>query len=661
MSHQIETNLIHVYPMREQLTELAYDLWWSGIPGVNALWRDLDPALWDALNHSPVAMLREVDTIPEAWLERAAPLLARWEAVRAAAPMPDCPAITYLCMEFGIHESLPIYSGGLGILAGDHIRSAADLGLDFAGVGLFYREGYFYQVLHEGQQSSAYPLRDPTDLALRPVLDDEGAPLKITIPYGTEDMVARAWEVRLAGVRLYLLDTNLPENSEEVRDLTRRLYGGDNRTRIGQEILLGIGGVRLMNALGRQTDVFHMNEGHAAFSVLELWADGMREGLSRQAAWDATEQKCVFTTHTPVPAGHDRFWWDSVNDLLGPYRESLELREGAFMDLGREDPTDLSTPLSMTVLALRGSRAANGVSALHGEVSRGMFADLGFQIDHITNGVHPGAWLAPEMEALFDARLPGWRAQHSDLAFWSGAESLPAADLLAARRAMRGRLVQEVRRRVGRDVLDPTALTIGFARRFAPYKRGDLIFTDPDRLAALLDQGVQIVYGGKAHPNDTAGQAIIARVLRWARDPRFRNRVILIPNYEADFGRLMTQGCDVWLNNPRRPREASGTSGQKAALNGNPNCSVLDGWWPEAFDGRNGWAIGTTRDWEDTEAQDAADIESLYSVLTSEILPTFQQPERWAKIMAHTIATCMPVFNTHRMVMDYLTGMYRAG
>lgn len=646
--------------MREQLTELAYDLWWSGIPGVNELWRDLDPALWDDLNHSPVAMLRELETIPASWLEKAAPLLQRWEAMRQAPPLPNCPAITYLCMEFGIHESLPIYSGGLGILAGDHIRSAADLGMNFVGVGLFYREGYFYQVLHEGQQSSAYPCRDPADLALRPVLDEDGEPLKVSVPFGNETMAVQAWEARLAGVRLYLLDTNLPENNDEMRDLTRRLYSGGQRTRIGQEILLGIGGIRLMKALGRQTDVFHMNEGHAAFSVLELWADGMRDGLSRQEAWTQTEQQCVFTTHTPVPAGHDRFWWESVNKLLGPYRTSLSLREGTFMDLGREEPGNINTPLSMTVLALRGSRAANGVSALHGEVSREMFADLGFQIDHITNGVHPGAWLAPEMEAVFDDHLPGWREHHSDEAFWGAAEDLPRDALLTARRSMRGRLIEGVRRRLGRAVLDPDALTIGFARRFAPYKRGDLIFTDPDRLAALLDQGVQIVYGGKAHPKDVAGQAIIARVLRWARDPRFRNRVILIPNYEADFGRLMTQGCDVWLNNPRRPREASGTSGQKAALNGNPNCSVLDGWWPEAYDGRNGWAVGTTRDWTDTEAQDAADVESLYGVLTNEILPTFQQPEKWGDIMAHTIATCMPVFNTHRMVLDYLKNMYRA-
>ena len=649
--------------MRERLTELAYDLWWTGVPGVNALWRDLDPALWDALNHSPVAMLREIDleTISPEWMARAEGLAERWDRVRAAPPMPDCPAIAYLCMEFGIHESLPIYSGGLGILAGDHIRSAADLGLDFVGVGLFYREGYFHQVLHAGQQSAAYPLRDPADLALRPVLDEDGEPVHVEIPYGSETMIARAWEVRLANVRLYLLDTNLPENTEEQRGLTSRLYGGDSHTRIGQEILLGIGAVRLLRAIGHTPDVFHMNEGHAAFSVLELWAEGLRTGLSRQEAWDATEKQCVFTTHTPVPAGHDRFWWNSVNSLLGPYREDLELAKGTFMDLGREDPSNIHTPLSMSILALRGSRAANGVSALHGAVSREMFDGLGFEIGHITNGVHPGAWLAPEMEALFDANLPDWRDHLSDEAFWGAAEALPVAALLTARRTMRSRLIDGVRSRLGRDVLDPEALTIGFARRFAPYKRGDLIFTDPDRLAALLDQGVQIVYGGKAHPRDTAGQAIIARVLRWARDTRFRDRVILIPNYEADFGRLMTQGCDVWLNNPRRPREASGTSGQKAALNGNPNCSVLDGWWPEAFDGRNGWAIGTTRDWEDTDAQDAADLESLYSVLEEDILPMFGEPDRWAACMAHTIATCMPVFNTNRMVMDYLQDMYRAG
>ena len=647
--------------MRDQLLELAYDLWWTGEPDAALLWRDLDPDHWDEVHHNPVALLRDVDLslAPTGWAERAADLLARWQAFHAEPRPEGGPSVAYLSMEFGLHESLPIYAGGLGMLAGDHLRSASDIGINLVGVGLLYRQGYFKQLIYDGRQVAAFPPNDPERLAMRPALDREGRPLEVYVPHGHHYYRARAWVVTIGRVKLVLLDTDFAGNATEHRCLTRQLYGGNAENRLAQEVLLGIGGARMLTAMGYAPDVFHLNEGHAAFVVLELWGRYLDKGMDPGEAWVLARSRCVFTTHTPVEAGHDRFGWESIRGALEGYRESLRLPPGAFMDRGRVRPGDIHETLCMTVLALRGSRAANGVSALHGEVSRQMWRELPFRIDHITNGVHPTAWLAPETATLLDEHLPGWRDHFEDADFWSAARDIPADALLACRDARRARLVAEVRRRLGRDVLSPDALTIGFARRFAPYKRANLLFTDPDRLAALLDDSVQLIFAGKAHPQDLHGQEILAEVIRWTSHPRFRRRIVFLPDYDHEVGRLLTQGCDVWLNTPRRPREASGTSGQKSSLNGNLNCSVLDGWWPEAWDGDNGWAIGDNREWERVEDQDRADADNLYSVLEQQVLPAFVDRAEWARRMAHTLATCVPVFNTHRMVRDYDQKMYR--
>ncbi len=650
--------------MKDRLLALAKDLWWTTQPDADHIWGTLDRELWEAVHHNPLAMLREADLnlAPPGWDAQAEDLLARWEAFHETARNTPLipPKVAYFCMEFGLHESLPIYSGGLGVLAGDHLRSASDLGLDLVAVGLFYTRGYFEQVIHDGQQVAAYPVNDPDRLAMAPALGPDGKQVEVVVPYGRHSFNARVWEVTVGRVRLFLLDTDYDANPLQYRVLTRNLYGGNQETRIAQEVLLGVGGARALDALGLSVDVFHMNEGHAAFLVLELWGRALARGLSPVEAWNDARERCVFTTHTPVPAGHDRFPWEVADAALVGFRESLGLPQGAFMDRGRIRPGDIHEQLTMTVLALKGSRAANGVSRLHGEVSRQMWEKLPVPIGHITNGVHPTAWLGPNMAALFDKHLPGWRTNLQDVAFWKDAEQIPADELLRAAESQRGRLVDGVRWRVGRPVLNSHQLTIGFARRFAPYKRGALIFSDPDRLLAILDQGVQVVFAGKAHPADALGQALVAEVIKWSRDPRFRGRVVFVPGYEMNLGRLLTQGSDVWLNNPRRPREASGTSGEKAALNGGLNLSVLDGWWPEAWDGDNGWSIGSTADWEDTEAQDKADAESLYSTLEQQVLPAWKDQPGWARRMGHAIATCMPVFNTNRMVADYHRLMYRA-
>ena len=648
-------------PLWSDLIALATDLWWTSRPAAHALWARLDPVRWEALNHNPLTLLREgaLAQADAQWREDARALLTLWHATHAR-PEPVGPLTAYFCMEYGLHESLPIYSGGLGMLAGDHLRSAADTDVPLVAIGIFWGEGYFRQVLHEGRQMPAFCKNERARLPIKAVLGPDGRPVVVRVPMGAGTLAARAHEVHIGRVRLFLLDADIPENTPEQRTFTQRLYYGDSRTRLIQEVLLGIGGVRLLRAIGIEPDVFHMNEGHAAFLTLELWARGLQAGMEAEAAWTALTERCVFTTHTPVPAGHDRFSWALVDPILGAWRAQLGLWPGAFMDLGRERPGDVDETLCMTVLGMRASRSINGVSALHGEVTREMWRSLKIPSGHITNGVHPGAWLALETMDLWDRNLPDWRLHLADNDYWQSVHAVPQAEILAARDARRRRLLNEVQRRVGGPALDPDALTIGFARRFAPYKRGDLLFSDPDRLDALLDAGVQVLYSGKAHPADTAGQAIVARVLEFVRDPRYRGRVIFVPDYDMALGRLLTAGCDVWLNTPRRPREASGTSGQKAAINGNLNCSILDGWWPEAWDGSNGWAIGQAAEYADQDDQDAADAADLFRVLEDEVLPTFRDPARWARMSASAMATCVPLFNTHRMVLDYQASMYNA-
>ena len=644
------------------LRKLAADLWWTTEPDAHLLWRDLDPDQWEALHHRPLAMLTpdRVQNAPAPWKARAERLIQKWNE-RNARPKPTNPTIAYFCMEYGLHEGFPIYSGGLGILAGDHLRSADDHNLDFVAVGFFWSEGYFTQRIVDGVQVAEYRRAEPEHLPIKPVLDETGKRLQVAVRIGRTPVTVQVWKTNVGRVQLFLLDTDVDDNEPKYRALTRRLYGGDKRARAAQEVLLGVGGTRVLQQLDIRPKVYHLNEGHAAFLILELWAQGIHAGLDRDAAWAQAKESCVFTTHTPVPAGHDRFNWEIADSVLVGLRESLDLPSGSFMDLGRVRPGDVNESLCMTVLGLRGSRMANGVSALHGEVSRKMWEDLGHPIGHITNGVHPTAWLAPEMAALFDRCLPNWREHLDDNDFWKqagDANVLPRTELWQARQAIRARMVDQLNHRLGGTRLSPERLTIGFARRFAPYKRGNLILSNPTKLVELLRAGVQIIFAGKAHPSDKNGQAIVEEVVRRSADPRTLGQVLFVPEYDAEVGRLLTQGCDVWLNNPRRPREASGTSGQKASLNGNLNCSILDGWWPEAHDGRNGWAIGGTFVPKDMATQDAIDEDALYTILQRQVLPAFQDPDHWASMMAHAIQTCMPRFNTHRMVKDYLQQLY---
>lgn len=658
--------------MQSRLRRLCNNLWWCWDAEATAMFAALDPQRWEELGHNPIALLQELS--PEVVRERSAPYLdsvdRRFDAYLEAADtwaareLPALKApVAYFSMEFALHESLPIYSGGLGVLAGDHMKSASDLGIPFIGVGLLYRQGYFKQLIAYNEQVPAWP---KTPLGLTPLRLLE--PM-IEVPDGPHTFLARIWELDVGRARLLLLDSDVPGNLPEQRMLSQQLYGGEADTRIAQEILLGIGGVRALRALGIEPSVIHLNEGHAAFAILERWREEIASGANPAVGLDRARRTCIFTTHTPVEAGHDRFGWELVRPALGAMWEEMGLPEGAFMDLGRVQPGNLSETLCMTVLALRGSRAANGVSRLHGEVSREMWRGLHPQLEvekvpigHVTNGVHAPSWMHPAVADLLDRVSPGWRdgvvpslAAASDLELWE------------LRSSLRASLVGWARHAVGREWLDPSALTIGFARRFAPYKRGNLLFTDPDRLARILhdpERPVQVLFAGKAHPRDEAGQNIVREVIRWSRQDRFRGRVVFLPDYDMALGRRLVQGVDLWLNTPRRPREASGTSGMKVPLNLGINCSVLDGWWPEAWDGTNGWAIGEGLEAATEEEQDAHDAESLYTLLETAIVGEFYTrgdddvPEAWVRRMRRSLETCYREFHTHRMVAEYARRYY---
>ncbi|MES2644961.1 MAG: alpha-glucan family phosphorylase [Myxococcota bacterium] len=659
--------------IRDRLRELAGNLWWCWDPEATALFAGLHPERWEEVHHSPLALLEE---LPDAALAPAEAMLASVEARRdaylsskdtwATRNVPGLVApVAYFSMEFALHESLPIYSGGLGVLAGDHMKSASDLGVPFVAVGLLYREGYFKQVIAHGRQVVAYP---PVPLDQTPL---KKLDIVVEVPHGHHTYKATVWELRVGRARLLLLDSDIDGNPAEHRELSQQLYGGDESTRIAQEVLLGIGGVRALRALGIQPSVFHMNEGHCAFLVLERWREEMARSASHEEAFAKAKASAVFTTHTPVAAGHDRFRWELMQDTLRGMREQMGLPAGSFMDLGRVRAGDMNETLCMTVLALRGSRAANGVSALHGVVSRDMWKELypktpvaEVPIGHVTNGVHAPSWMHPRVQDLLDQRSPGWR-EGAPLSLAKAADE----ELWALRGVLREEIVRYARAEAGRDWLSADRLTIGFARRFAPYKRGNLLFSDPDRLARLVcgDRPVQILFAGKAHPRDAAGQGLIRDVIRWTRDERFRGRVVFLPDYDMALGRRLVQGVDVWLNNPRRPREASGTSGMKVPLNLGINLSVLDGWWPEAYDGTNGWAIGDDREYAIQEEQDSADAESLYGLLEQQVTAEFYDqdasgvPRAWVKRMRRSLETCYRAFHTDRMVEEYALRYYTTG
>ena len=611
-----------------------------------------------------------------------------WFSERSSGKADDVYA--YFCMEYGWHEAVALYSGGLGVLAGDHTKAASDLGVPLVAVGPWFPEGYFHQrVALSGEQEAFYERLSPSEMPFTPVLKG-GEEVRVGVTLQGREVQLRAWHLAVGTIPVYLLDTDVPENAPEDRGLLSRLYGGDQRTRIAQEILLGIGGVRLLRALGIDPTSWHMNEGHSAFMPLERCRELVEAGVPFSEAREVVAAGTVFTVHTPVAAGNDTFPFDLINGFFSGFWGSLGLSQSEFHDLGRHDH-GWGPVFSMPALALRFSTGRNGVAKLHGETSREIWRDLWPEvptdevpITHITNGVHDKTWVAPEIHELVGEVLPAdWRERFDDAAMWAEAKNLDNAKLWAVRQELNQQSIKFFRNRLAKQrtrygssptavresetLFDKNTLTIGFARRFATYKRATLIFRDLDRLARILgdaDKPVQLVFAGKAHPADKPGQALISTIQALSQEPRFAGKILFIEDYDMAIGRAMTRGVDVWLNNPRRPLEASGTSGQKAAMNGILNLSILDGWWPEGFDGENGWAIGSGVNMSVSDAADAADADALYDLLEHEVVPLYYErdedgvPQRWMERSKDSIATISPAFNARRMVKDYVERFY---
>jgi glycogen phosphorylase len=690
-----------------RLYELAYNIWWSWHPEALDMYRELDPKLWEETGHNPVRFLTEVQ--PE-HLQQAvhnASYLEHYDRVlkdfdhymhpRAETwfsqnyPELVNHTIAYFSAEFGLHEALPIYSGGLGILSGDHCKEASDLGLPFVGVGFLYPQGYFRQsVTREGVQEASYDKLLFSEAPAIPACDPDGNETMIQVELPGRRIHAKVWKLQVGRITLYLMDTDVAPNAPNDRELAARLYGGDREMRISQEIVLGIGGVRALRALGISPNAWHINEGHAAFLNLERCRELVASGLSFDEACEAVAANSLFTTHTPVPAGNDTFSYDLVDKYFSSYWGQLGLTREQFMDVAREDH-GWGPSYGMTVLALRLTGQQNGVSALHGAVSREMWQFLWpgvdadeVPIDFITNGVHSPSWIAPEMNTLFKRYLgEDWEERVDEPDLWNAIMDIPDEELWNIHMQRKEVLISYARRklkshhlRLGEgsrqmaefeQMLSPDALIIGFARRFATYKRATLIFCDLERLRRLLnnpDRPVQIIFAGKAHPADGPGKSLIEQVYRFSRSDAFRGKVIFLENYDMDMARYLVSGTDLWLNNPIRPHEASGTSGQKAALNGQPNCSILDGWWAEGFNGQNGWAIGEEREYHDPNVQDEADSLSLYSIIEEKIVPTYYDrdddgiPHAWIAFMKEAIRTCAPTFSMRRMVKEYTNRFY---
>ena len=691
------------------LEGLANNLWWTWHQDARALFQRLDPTLWALTGRNAVDVLRRVDADRLAEAARDPVFMREYDAVMSQldavleqrrswyrethgdlAPG----GIAYFCAEFGVHASIPIYSGGLGILAGDHFKEASDLGIPLVGVGLFYQKGYFRQRMTEdGRQLAIEEPFDADSMAIRKVLGngEEGAHASVTLDGRVVHL--GVWEMLIGRSSIYLMDTDIEANQPEDRELSHQLYSGDNEMRLRQEIVLGIGGVRVLRALGIHPDVWHANEGHAAFMTLERFREYVEDGLSGEEAGRRVSESTVFTTHTPVAAGHDAFSLDRMDRYFKHYLDRLGLSREELFALGRHPHDD--GRFHMSTLAIRMSDARNGVSERHGEVARRMWrsmwpdvaSDDDVPIGHVTNGVHVPSWVSPPFRDLFHRYLgPDWELQHDDPALWERALDLPDHLVWEAHKKCRGRLFTELRMRArGRwtdgesapsqvvaagTLLGPRTLTIGFARRFATYKRATLLFKDIERLRAiLLDpwRPVQIVMAGKAHPADAPGQELLAEVYGMASDPAFAGRIAFVENYEMNVARELVSGVDVWLNTPRPPMEASGTSGQKAAINGVPHLSTLDGWWAEGFTRLNGWAIGedlggeTPEDWAVADQEDA---ESLYRVIEEEIRPLYYTrdadgvPRGWVRMMKQAIRTGGARFTARRMLKDYTEGYY---
>ena len=688
-----------------RLDDLALDLSWSWCRDGRDVFRRLDYRVWRETDHNPVLMLRTVR--PERLAEAAQDLswLATYD--RAIAALDDARAarhtwwatahagldgrvVAYFSAEFALHQSLPIYAGGLGVLAGDHCKEASDLGVPLVGVGFMYPQGYFHQKISgDGWQQEHYQQLDWTDAPIDRAVDADGHPLVVAVPLGARTVLARVWQVRLGRVALYLLDTGLEENAPWDRELSARLYGGDRETRIQQEIILGVGGVQTLRALGIAPGVYHLNEGHAGFVVLQRIRELIDAGTSFDAAVEQIRQTTLFTTHTPVPAGHDAFPFDLVEKHLAGCWGTIGEHRERFLALGAYD-SGAGTQFNMTALALRSAGQVNAVSALHGTVTREMWAPMWpgvaeteRPVGHVTNGVHVATWVAADLGDLFTRHLGArWLQRQDDAAFWDGVLAIPDEDLWAVRQSLRRYLFTFIRERARQrwtvervdtprivaagTLLEPGALTIGFARRFTGYKRPELIFHDPARLARILgaaDRPVQLVFAGKSHPADDVGKHHLQRVYQRALDPLFSGRIAFVDDYDLHVAHFLVQGCDVWLNNPRKPLEASGTSGMKAAMNGVPHLSIGDGWWAEGFTGQNGWLIDSGTH-PDAGTTDAADAEALYTLLEQQVVPAFYErdaagiPRRWLMTVKEAIRTVTPRFSARRMVKEYAERMY---
>lgn len=696
-----------------RLEELAYNLYWAWTPKAQELYQTLDPDNWERFQHNPVQTLLETPASRLAELSQDQEYLSRYHAVLAdfdaymqkgrfgqgevwaAQHAADMKPVAYFSMEYGFHESLPIYSGGLGVLAGDHCKSASDLGLPFTAVGMLFHQGYFRQLFNkDGWQEEAYDELDLTTLPIRSALTQSGEKARVSVTIAGRSIVMQVWTLQVGRIQVLLLDSNVPENSEDDRKLTARLYGGNQELRIQQYVLLGVGGIRALRALNIPAEVYHMNEGHAALLGLERIREYVQSGLDFRTALEATASSTLFTTHTPVAAGNDAFAYEQMDRYLGNWPAKLATSREDLYALARHDQLwdGKKVPaFSMTVFALNMSRMANGVSELHGEVSRDMWnfmyegaAPAEVPIGHVTNGAHNLTFLAQEYRDLFGTVLPqDWTERLEDKDMWQSINNVPDSALSAAQHHLKEEMIafvrarlQEQLRRTGAsaaqvaqagELLSADALTIGFARRFATYKRATLLLRDRARLSAIVnhpERPVQFIFAGKAHPADNPGKAFIQEIYKLSREPEFLGKIVILENYDMNVARHLVQGVDIWLNNPRRPLEASGTSGMKASFNGAPNFSILDGWWREGYDGSNGWPIGEEREYSDLNIQDDADSFSMYQTLEHVIVPLYYKKDEygqnhgWLNTVRRAIITVNPQFSMQRQVIDYVQQYY---
>ena len=691
-----------------KLSEIANNLWWSWNTDYLKLLKQIDRDLWENVGKNPVKFLKLVSQERLEKVSQNQEFLKHYNIVAnnfenymnskntwfsKNYPKNENDLIAYFSAEYGLDETIPIYSGGLGILSGDHLKSASDLGLPFVAVGMLYKEGYFIKKLSKyGEQENNYVKADLNNLPIEAVKDSEGKDLKITVDYPERKLYLKVWKINVGRIKLYLMDSDIDENSEEDKKVTLQLYGGDQDMRIKQEIVLGIGGVKLLKTLGLNPTVYHMNEGHSSFLTLELIKDLMEEKkISFEMAKDITTSKTVFTTHTPVPAGNDIFPLDLVEKYFKEFWPKIGLSREEFLKLGMKPTEKLDNGFNMGILALKNAGKKNGVSKLHGAVSRELFGEVWpniaaneSPIGYVTNGIHTCSWLAQNLKELYNEYLiPYWQDNMQKDDVWKQIKDIPNEKLWNEHQARKMKMLKMVKentterlKRVGipyeeikeiTSKINPNALTIGFARRFATYKRATLIFKDLERITQILNDSerpIQLIFAGKAHPLDKVGQDLIKYINDLSMKPQFKGKIFVLENYNIGMSRYLISGCDVWLNNPRRPMEASGTSGQKASVNGVINFSVLDGWWAEGYDQTNGWTIGTNAEFTSYEEQDLADSESLYNTLENKIIPLYYEnreeniPNNWVEIMKNSIITTGGKYSTQRMVIDYTNKMY---